>query len=220
MFITSTGFKRLVNEAYKGAGLLVGNDGDGYYISGSYWVIWIRNGMIPKKELASIIELTGGLPEMGEAFRATKMGNQYEIPWREACDAMNNARSCNDAMEITPLILDQTWQQARILQNPDNGTIVLINERFVDMIDNTVIDYENGETQAEGPLISGKIQGVFWRNNIMALHVYPREDEGNRKLLGFLETFDIMDEGGEDGEHRLFGHGLPKAVKEKEEKKS
>lgn len=220
MFVTSAGFKRLINEAYKAAGLHIGNDGDGYYISGGYWVIWIKNGMIPKKELASIIELTGGLPEKGEAFRATKMGNQYEIPWREAYDAMGNAQSCDDAMEITPLILDQAWHQARILQNTDNGTIVLINERFIDMIDNTVIDYENGETQAEGPLISGKIQGVFWRNNIMALHVYPREDEENRKLLGFLETFDITDEGGEDGEHRLFGHGIPKAVKEKEEKKA
>lgn len=220
MFITSSGFKRLVNEAYKGTGLHIGNDGGGYYISGGYWVIWIRNGMIPKKGLASIIELTDGLPENGEAFRATNTGNQYEIPWREAYDAMNNARSCDDVMEITPLILDQTRQQARILQNTDNGTIVLINERFIDMIDNTVIDYENGETQASGPRISRKIQGVFWNNNIMALHVYPREDEKNRKLLGFLETFDITDKGGEDGEHRLFGYGLPKAVREKEEKET
>lgn len=119
-------------------------------------------------------------------------------------------------MEITPLILDQAWQQARILQNPKDGEIVLINEKFVNMIDNTVIDYENGETQVEGPLTSRKIQGVFWRNNIMAMHVYPRIDDHNMKLLRFLETFDITDEGGEEGEHRLFGHGIPKAKKEKE----
>lgn len=220
MFITSTGFKRLIKEAYKGTGLHIGNDGDGYYISGGYWVIWVRNGMIPKKELASIIELTGELPEAGEAFRANKEGNQYELPWREAYDAMRNALECEDAIKITPVILDQNWQQARILQNPSDGSITLINERFIDMIDNTVIDYENGETQAEGPMISKKVQGVFWYNTIMALHVYPRTDEQNKKLIGFLETFDIMDKGGEDGEHRLFGHGIPKAVKEKEEKET
>lgn len=215
MFITSQGFKKLINEAYKGAGLTLGNDGVGYYISGGYWVLWIKNGMIPKKELACIIELTGEIPDKGEAFKANKTGNQYEIMWREAYDAMANAEKCEEEMEITPLIIDQTWQQARILQNRNNGTIVLINERFIDMIDNTVIDYENGETQAEGPMISGKIQGVFWKNNIMAMHVYPREDDRNKKLLGFLETFDIMDKG-EGHEHRLFGHGISKAGKEKE----
>lgn len=49
MFITSQGFKKLINEAYKGAGLNVGNNGEGYYISGGYWVIWIMHGWIPKK---------------------------------------------------------------------------------------------------------------------------------------------------------------------------
>ncbi len=49
MFITSQGFKKLINEAYKGVGLRIGNDGEGYYISGGYWVIWIMHGWIPKK---------------------------------------------------------------------------------------------------------------------------------------------------------------------------
>ena len=51
MFITSQGFKKLINEAYKGGRLRIGNDGKGYYISGAYWVIWIKNGMIPKKRI-------------------------------------------------------------------------------------------------------------------------------------------------------------------------
>ena len=76
MFITSQGFKKLINEAYKGYGLRIGNDGEGYYISGGYWVIWIMHGWIPKKELASIIELTGEMPEPGQGFKATKEGNQ------------------------------------------------------------------------------------------------------------------------------------------------
>lgn len=49
MFITSQGFKKLINEAYKGAMLHIGNDGEGYFISGGYWVIWVKNKMIPKK---------------------------------------------------------------------------------------------------------------------------------------------------------------------------
>ena len=202
MFITSQGFKKLINEAYKGAGLNVGNDGEGYYISGGYWVIWIMHGRIPKKELASIIELTGEMPEPGEGFKATKAGNQYELPWHEAYAAMKHAMECEEYMEVTPMTLKyKNGQQARILQNPVNKTIVLIDERFIDIIDNTVVEYDKGEFQAEGPMISGKMQGVFWRNDTMALHVFPRTDDKNKRLIGYLEAFDIMNKTGEKDEH-------------------
>lgn len=202
MFITSQGFKKLINEAYKGIGLNVGNDGEGYYISGGYWVVWIMHGWIPKKELASIIELTGEMPEPGEGFKATKAGNQYELPWHEAYAAMTHAMECEEHMEVTPMTLKyKNGQQARILQNPVNKTIVLISERFIDIIDNTVVEYDKGEFQAEGPMISGKMQGVFWRNDTMALHVYPRTDDGNKRLIGYLEAFDIMNKTGEEDEH-------------------
>lgn len=202
MFITSQGFKKLINEAYKGAGLNVGNDGEGYYISGGYWVIWIMHGWIPKKELASIIELTGEMPEPGEGFKATKAGNQYELPWHEAYAAMTHAMECEEYMEVTPLTLKYYGgQQARILQNPVNKTIVLIGERFIDIIDNTVVEYDKGEFQAEGPMISGKMQGIFWRNDTMALHVYPRTDDGNKELIRHIEAFDITNKTGEKDEH-------------------
>lgn len=202
MFITSQGFKKLINEAYKGAGLNVGNDGEGYYISGGYWVIWIMHGWIPKKELASIIELTGEMPEPGEGFKATKAGNQYELPWHEAYAAMTHAMECEEYMEVTPMTLKyKNGQQARILQNPVNKTIVLISERFIDIIDNTVAEYDKGEFQAEGPMISGKMQGIFWRNDTMALHVYPRTDDENKELIRHIEAFDITNKTGEKDEH-------------------
>lgn len=202
MFITSQGFKKLINEAYKGAGLNVGNDGEGYYISGGYWVIWIMHGWIPKKELASIIELTGEMPEPGEGFKATKAGNQYELPWHEAYAAMTHAMECEEYMEVTPMTLKyKNGQQARILQNPVNKTIVLIGERFIDIIDNTVVEYDKGEFQAEGPMISGKMQGIFWRNDTMALHVYPRTDDENKELIRHIEAFDITNKTGEKDEH-------------------
>lgn len=200
MFITSQGFKKLINEAYKGAGLNVGNDGEGYYISGGYWVIWIMHGWIPKKELASIIELTGEMPEPGEGFKATKAGNQYELPWHEAYAAMTHAMECEEYMEVTPMTLKyKNGQQARILQNPVNKTIVLIGERFIDIIDNTVVEYDKGEFQAEGPMISGKMQGIFWRNDTMALHVYPRTDDENKELIRHIEAFDITNKTGKKG---------------------
>lgn len=165
-------------------------------------MIWIMHGWIPKKELASIIELTGEMPQPGEGFKATKAGNQYELTWHEAYAAMTHAMECEERMEVTPMTLKyKNGQQARILQNPVNKTIVLIGERFIDIIDNTVVEYDKGEFQAEGPMISGKMQGVFWRNDTMALHVYPRTDDENKRLIGYLEAFDIMNKTGEEDEH-------------------
>lgn len=217
MFLKSSGFKKLINEAYKGVGLSVGNDGNGYYIHGGYWVIWIRKGCILKKGLASIIELTGELPEPGTGFKATKAGNQYEMQWREEFSAWENANTCDEEVEITPLTLKYaSGQQARILQKVKDGQIILVNERFIEMVDNTEVEYEDGETQAVGPLTSRKYLGVFWKNERMALHVYPRTDDENRELIGYLEAFDIMNRGENRDEYRLLGHGIPKASEEKE----
>ena len=165
-------------------------------------MIWIMHGWIPKKELASIIELTGEMPELGQGFKATKEGNQYELQWNEAYAVMTNAMECEDYMDVTPLTLKyKNGQQARIMQNPVNKTIVLICERFIDIIDNTVVEYDKGEFQAEGPMISGKMQGIFWRNDTMALHVYPRTDDENKELIRHIEAFDITNKTGEKDEH-------------------
>lgn len=217
MFLKNSEFKKLINEAYKGIGLKVGNDGEGYYLSGGYWVVWIRKGCISKKGLASIIELTGELPKPGTGFEATKAGNQYEMQWRGEFSAWENANACDEMVEITPLILKySSGQQARILQKAKDGRIVLVNERLVEMIDNTEVEYEDGETQAVGPLMSRKYPGVFWKNERMALHAYPRTDDENKNLIGYLEAFDIMNRGENRDEYRLLGHGIPKASEEKE----
>ena len=79
MFIKSAGFKKLIKEAYNRNGLRIGNDGKGIYICGGYWAIWVRKGHIPKKELAAIIELTGGMPDEGAGFKSGRAGNQYEM---------------------------------------------------------------------------------------------------------------------------------------------
>lgn len=201
MFLKTQGFKRLINEAYKGVGLRIENDGQGYCIAGGYWEIWIAKARIPKKELAAIIELTGELPKTGEGFVATKAGNQYELQWNEEYNVMDIAENCEDRIEVTPVTLKYlTGQQARILQDPGNRSIVLINEKFIEMIDNTAIEYENGETQAEGPLIGGKT-GVYWKNNTMALRVMPRMDDENAALLGYLECFEIAKGGKTEDEH-------------------
>lgn len=217
MFITTRGFKSLIKEMYTVKKLYIANDGEGYTISGWYWSIWIAHGWIPKKELAAIIELTGELPAAGEAFTASKDGNQYEFEFSDEKDAMQLALHCDMRLDITPVVLKyETGQQARVLQRQDNGKIVLINERFMDMIDNGVVEYGKGESQAEGPFIHQTATGVFYRSDTMAMRIMPRTDDENIRLLEYLEEFDVIG-AQEDG---LSGNGIPKAGKEKEEEEA
>lgn len=220
MFITSQGFKKLINEAYKKGCLHIANDGEGITISGEYWEIWIMHGWIPKKELAAIIELTGAMPAKGEAFEASKDGNQYEAIFNDRKTTMEAALNCEYEIEITPLVLRyQTGQQARVLQNPDNKMIMLINDKFTDMISNKAIEYDKGESAAKGPFISSEDYGIFYRSDTMAMHIYPRTDDGNISLLRYLEKFDIIKAGKHD-EHRLLGYGVSEANEEKETEKA
>lgn len=190
MFIKTQGFKRLIKEAYKGPGLRIGRDDRGIYIVGAYWALQIEEGQIPKKELAAIIELTGEMPEEGSGFKATETGNQYELQSNPVYKVLKNAQECKEKLEVTKLIVEARGAKGRILQSELTGGITVINEQFIDMIDIACMDYENGEAGLEGPLV-GKHIGVFWRDNIMALHVFPRNDEAAAGLLKQLETFRI-----------------------------
>ena len=190
MFIKSAGFKRLIKEAYSGGVLRIGNDGNGIYICGAYWAMWIKKGCIPKKELAAIIELTGEIPEPGSGFKSTKAGNQYEITENAFFEVMKNAKACERCANVTTLTINaQVGAALRVIQEPIANKIYLINEKLIEMIDNGCINRNDGEIEADGPLI-GTLPGVFWKNNIMALHVAHRESK-EEELITYLEKVTI-----------------------------
>lgn len=128
---------------------------------------------------------------MGEAFTADGNGQQYELPWSETFNVIKNAEKCMFNMNVTKVVVmsgrDNPW---RVLQHQHTGAIRMISERFIQMIDDKEVDERNGHTKAEGPL-SGKMQGVFWKNNVMALYVMPRMEDDVEGLIRFLEGIDI-----------------------------
>lgn len=191
MFLKTAGFKRLIKEAYKGTGLRIGNTERTLYLSGSYWIIEIMRGKIPKEKLAAIIELIGEIPEPGCAFEVTKDGQQYDLGWNDLYHAIDNARNCDYGLEVTKVIIEQrNGTETRILQNKETRTIYQINEKFIEMIDNGAIDPRSGHTEADGP-VCGRLPGVFWSNNVMAMHVLPICDENSVRLIHHLEGIEI-----------------------------
>ena len=107
---------------------------------------------------------------------------------------MDHADACEKFIEITPIIIKEkdASRPWRVLQDPNNNHIEIIQEQFIEMIDNTVIDYDGGETQAEGPLYDPS--GIFWNNNAMALHVMPGKWDKMKNLIDFLEGTNIAAE--------------------------
>lgn len=198
MFTKTAGFKKLLKEAYDGPGLRMGKVLDTFCIAGGYWAIQVLIRQIPKKELAAIIELTGELPGDGMWFCARKKeANQYEIDVHDAyrpMDTVKNAEEQGDKLTIlnaTKVTLHaRTGEAARVLQDPESCKVLLINEKFMGMVDNTQIDVGHGEYGTEGPE-AGDYPGVIFRNNFMAMHIYPREDEEAGELIKYLEGMEL-----------------------------
>ena len=72
MFVGLRDFKRLIKEAYTGAGLYVARRGSQLLFGGSYWAIATTKESLDKKALAAVIELTGEMPEDGGGFQSDK----------------------------------------------------------------------------------------------------------------------------------------------------
>lgn len=177
----------MVTEAFKGAGLRLGNDSTGLLIAGSYWSMWIKEGKITKKAMAKIIELTGMIPEAGEMYLCTKEGNQMEIDGvrPETLDVLSNAINAKTELEDTEMIFDEV---CRILQQPVTGKITCISERMFERID--MREKEEDEEWAEGPYL-GKYGGVYWNSNHMALMVMPVSGIDSNPLIRYLENINI-----------------------------
>lgn len=84
MFVRLRDFKRLIKEAYTGAGLYVARRGNQLLFSGSYWAIATTKESLDKKALAAVIELTGEIPEDGGGFQ----GDEGSQPVRNQRSAL------------------------------------------------------------------------------------------------------------------------------------
>ena len=78
MFIDEKILIRLMKKAQKGAGVYIGRWDGWYVIGGSYWKARIAVGCLPRTVAAAMVELSGSIPQEGEAWTADKEKNQME----------------------------------------------------------------------------------------------------------------------------------------------
>ena len=197
MFIQLKDLKKMLKEAYTGVGLCVARRGDSVLFSGSNWVIATEKESMDKKQLAAVIELAGELPENGEAFKATKEENQYEIGgvrW-DMIDRTED-REEEEKLTVTEVVLERYpgGKPMRVLQAAD-GRVEVLGDRFVKAIDpmSMNLDYE---CEVQGPFINRKFpKQVYWKSEAATLTalLYDQDELKEKDILEYLR--DIKMEG-------------------------
>lgn len=196
MFIHLKDFKRLLKQAYTGVGLCVARRGDDVLLGGSDWVIATEKESMDKKQLAAVIELTGELPGKGEAFKATKEGNQYEISevhW-EMIDRTDVDIEKEEKLTVTPIVLERypNGKAMRVLQAAD-GRVEVLNDRFVKAIDSTSMNLDY-EYEVQGPFVNPKFpKQVYWKSEATTLTaiLYDQDELKEKDILEYLRDIKI-----------------------------
>ena len=187
MFLSTSVLNNLMKKAYK-TGLVVARtqdaqENDWLYLAGSYWEVSVNKDFIPKKTLGDIITLIGELPRPGERFKATKEGNQIEI---EMPMAINEEGFGTDTLTITDVLLIGTQGTVqRLLQDEQTGQIYPVNNVFVSIINNAMVEEDKGEYTVTEPLFN-PLRGILWKNNVCKLRAHFRTDDKNIKVLKSL----------------------------------
>jgi hypothetical protein len=189
MFLKPQILNSLMKKAYK-ARLTVGQTEDGWiYLAGMTWEAGIRKEFIPKRTMGDIVALAGKIPDPGERLAITKEGNTPEEGKTRVYEEMFD----KDTLTVTDLLLvGTTGTIQRILQDENTGEIYIVNNVFVNIVDNGLIDEERGEYAAGDPFYS--VSGILWKNNVCKLRAGFRMDSKNDKILRELQGADITPE--------------------------
>lgn len=195
MFIHLKDFKRMLKQAYTGVGLCVARRGDDLLFSGSNWAIATEKESMDKKQLAAVIELTGELPGDGEAFKATKEENQYEIGevhW-DMIDRTED-REKEEKLTVTQVVLERypIGKAMRVLQAAD-GRVEVLNDRFVKAIDSLSMNTDY-EYEVQGPFVNPKFpKQVYWESEATTLTalLYDQDELKEKDILDYLRDTKI-----------------------------
>ena len=191
MFIKEADARRLFKKAYKGAGLRIGNDGKGIYLTGRTWYMYVFRENIPKGILGSIISLTGALPEEGEQWICSKDECQEEIYetgigkdiYRRALEAQAEGK---DAVPANMVLFDDEGRPYHVYASRDG--LQLVPEEFKAMCSASNCE-ENEDAQG---CFTGVGNWIYWLSSHMAFAVSPYTVGGLEDQLREIQEAQIV----------------------------
>lgn len=108
--------------------------------------------------------------------------------------AINEEGFGTDTLTITDVLLIGTQGTVqRLLQDEQTGQIYPVNNVFVSIINNAMVEEDKGEYTVTEPLFNPS-RGILWKNNVCKLRAHFRTDDKNIKVLKSLKGVDITPE--------------------------
>ena len=112
----------------------------------------------------------------------------------EEMEAINEEGFGTDTLTITDVLLIGTQGTVqRLLQDEQTGQIYPVNNVFVSIINNAMVEEDKGEYTVTEPLFN-PLRGILWKNNVCKLRAHFRTDDKNIKVLKSLKGVDITPE--------------------------
>ena len=187
MFLKPTILKKLMKEAHKSNHLTAAGLEDGLYLCGGYWELECQMPYIPKVILAQLVELFGKIPLPGECLKMND-GESEDTRIQKKIDAT----PYEDEILVTDVIVMSSRTACRVMQDPYTGQIMLIQNRIVDLIDETAIEEDKGEGTPL-PALYNKNLGIYWQNNGMKFRTLHCRNEKVEKIIKHLEQISLTE---------------------------
>lgn len=192
MIFNKSVFKKLLKEAYKGAGLLVANKEGRIIIAGSWWVMTMEERVFSNEGRAVLVELTGQLPQQGECWRSTSAGNQIEIPpgYVDIDGDTQSEVTSGAPFEKTYITVEGLISGMARLYQKEN-TVICINEIVEMLLDPSAVK-EGEDSGILGPFTRNmqEPKTFYWYTDSCSFAACRLEKEEKGEYKIFFETLE------------------------------
>lgn len=191
MFLEITKLKKLMKEAYKGSGLLVGIDDGKLTVCGGLWGFSMEQIYVPNKLKGALAELIGDFPESGEAYRYTREEAKAEDDFFSKFDFIDQWRKAKEAATITPVTVERYENKYTLIQLDSSYRIVPVKSVLTDLISTKDMDYEHENDPGKPCTVSGSM--FYWHNEIMVFVAcaYSFDEKTEKSLITYLSHIDF-----------------------------
>jgi hypothetical protein len=187
MFISANKLVKLMKKSYKGGGLHLGYDNGNLIINNNHIAIALEEEFTCNTIKAAFVEYLGYIPTEDCYYFVHKVVPNPQSKMTEAdamVDLLDNHMDAESKAYCTPLSYGEL-----LLYQSKTGGIFGIDADYLQIIDRTMIDYDN-ESEPTGPCyIESPEKGVYWHNDFCTLIIMPTEisNEQILKVLSNLE---------------------------------
>lgn len=178
MFINEKILIKLMKRAQKSSGVYIGRWDGWYVICGGYWKARIAVGRLPRSVAAAMVELSGNIPQEGEAWTADKEKNQLE-----GFSKWENAEGVGPCFVRPVWVATPGGTPLRVLQLNDGTCLTFRDEHVAAAL--YAIDTSTQESQKDGPHWDGD-RGAVWQTNQAAWHIYSMRYDEMSDILDLL----------------------------------